>query len=505
MDNQLIAWIAIVSIAVIFLVIAIWSRHQSQSATKFATGNSSSPIAIGMSLATTLTSAAVFIVNPGLVYHYGLSAFLSFSVAANIGIILGLSILLKGFRKANSSATILSVPQWIQSSYQAGPAFRLFYGIINLLLFSYLVLIFVGLTNILTQLLGVDTRWTLGILVAFIILYNQIGGASSHIRTNFVQGIIMIIVAIVLIGSGIHHFAGGIDQFIQKISSINPLLIKASNPKSILFRDIFEVFIVNVVIGFAIVCQPHILAKGLFLKEHRDVNKMLVTAMLIGTVFSSVMFVGFYALLSLPSGIQPDFVIPQYIVQNFGPIFQVLASIGILCAGLSTLEAILLSFTVTYSFDILMPIARYFNWLDPQKETDQLKALKIGKALTILSGFIIYFLTYQQIVSPNISVAIFAFNGVYALFAANFIPIAAKVFKVQMSKGTAISSSIIVLAAHFGMSIFKLSIPGLNPYYWTNPGATATFALLAGILFVAVKQLLLNKLVKSKPVIDFTV
>lgn len=494
MESKIIAWISLLVFAAIFMMIALWGRMRSKDAAQFATGSNAGPLTIGMSLATTLTSAAVFIVNPGLVYHYGLSAFLSFSVAANLGIILGLSILLKGFRNSGINNGILSVPQWIQTHYQGGNGTRLFYGLTNLLLFAYIVLIFVGLTNVITQLLGVDTRWTLGIMIAFIFIYNQIGGASSHVYTNLIQGVVMVLVAIVLVGSGIHLFDGGLGSFFSRLEVINPILVKASNPGSIMFRDGFEVFAVNILIGFAIVCQPHILAKGLFLKNNRDVNKMLITAMVIGTVFSSVMFVGFFARLTLEGQVLPDLVIPQYIVTNFGTFFQILASIGILCAGISTLEAILLSFTVTYGFDILMPIASSFKLLDPSKREDQLKALKFGKWLTILSGVLIYFLTYGQIMNPNVSVALFAFNGVYALFAANFIPIAAKIFKVKIPKIVAIGSSALVLIVHFGMSTLHLSIPGLNPFYWTNPGATATFALCFGLIFATTATLLHNKL-----------
>lgn len=493
MDGKIFAWVSLFLFAAIFMGIALWGRMRSKDAAQFATGSNAGPIAIGMSLATTLTSAAVFIVNPGLVYHYGMSAFLSFSVAANIGIILGLSILLKGFRTSGMSTGVLSVPQWIQTQYGGGNKVRLFYGLSNLLLFAYIVLIFVGLTNVVTQLLGVDARWALAIMIAFIFIYNQVGGASSHVYTNFIQGIVMLMVALVLVGSGMHLFGDGIGAFFHRIAEINPILTNSSNPASIMFRDPFEVFVVNILIGFAIVCQPHILAKGLFLKSNKDVNKMLITAMLIGTVFSSVMFVGFFARLTLSGQVTPDLVIPQYIVTNFGNLFQIIASIGILCAGISTLEAILLSFTVTYGFDIIMPIASSFKLLDPTKREDQLKVLKWGKWLTILSGVVIYFMTYDQIVSPNVSVALFAFNGVYALFAANFIPIAAKIFKINLPKIIAISSSALVLIIHFGMSTMRISLPGLNPLYWTNPGATATFALIAGILFAAVGTLIAQK------------
>lgn len=500
MKEHLIEWIAILLFGLTFLSIAIWSKLRTKNAQSFATGSGAGPIAIGMSLATTLTSAAVFIVNPGLVYQYGLSAFLSFTVAANFGITIGLIVLLKGFRKSGIDGGVVSVPQWIQTQYNGDIFTRLFYGLSTLLLFTYIVLIFVGLTNIMTQLLGISTGPALIMLIAFIILYNQIGGANSHVYTNFIQGIVMVVVAVILIGSGIHFFGGGIGNFFSKIGETSPELLTVANPKSIMFRDLFEVFFVNVLIGFAIVCQPHILAKGLFLKTNKDVNKMLIITMVIGTVFSTVMFIGFYARHAIPTPVVPDMVVPVYITSNFGKFFQILASIGILCAGLSTLEAILLSFTVTFSFDIIMPVASHFKLADITKVETQKKILTAGKVLTVLSGVVIYFLTYEQIINPNVSVALFAFNGVYALFASNFIPVAAKIFKIDLPHRIATLSSIIVLAVHFGMSYLKISIPGLNPYYWTNPGANATFALITGISFVTLYKVVEVTVIKREKV-----
>ncbi|MBT7767001.1 MAG: sodium:solute symporter [Bdellovibrionales bacterium] len=378
-----IQWIAIILFALLFMGVAIYGRLKTTSAASFAIGSGANPILVGMSLATTLTSAATFIVNPGLVYYYGLSAFLAFSFAANTGIVLGLFILVKGFRSQGLGMGVISVPQWIEQHYGGGVVTRLFFALTSLLLIAFIVLIYVGLAHILVQLLGITHQQALISLILFITLYNQVGGANSHVITNMLQGIVMVIVATVLLVSGLHLLGSG--NIFQQIGDISPLLIQATNAKSIMFRDYFEVIFVNVVIGFAIVCQPHVLSKGLFLKNDKEVNRMLISAMVIGTIFASVMLVGFYGLLTLGPGLKPDLVVPTYIMKNFGTTFQIIASLGILCAGISTLEAILLSLTVTFSFDIIAPIGVKLRALTMSNDREIKRVLLWGKILTVLT------------------------------------------------------------------------------------------------------------------------
>ncbi len=88
-----------------------------------------------------------------------------------------------------------------------------------------------------------------------------------------------------------------------------------TNPDSLLFRDLFEVVVANFVIGVAIIMQPHIISKALYLRSERDVNRYLVTAMIAGTIFTSVLLVGLFARLELGARLAPDRVVATYIAE----------------------------------------------------------------------------------------------------------------------------------------------------------------------------------------------
>ena len=45
---------------------------------------------------------------------------------------------------------------------------------------------------------------------------------------------------------------------IQKLADIDPVLTQSTNPHSVLFRDFFEIAFAQIIVGAAVVCQPHI-------------------------------------------------------------------------------------------------------------------------------------------------------------------------------------------------------------------------------------------------------
>ena len=108
----------------------------------------------------------------------------------------------------------------------------------------------------------------------------------------------MLAVAVILVASGAAIFADGSGRLLlARLDAVAPHYGSMTNPESLLFRDLFEVVVANFVIGLAIIMQPHIISKSLYLRSERDVNTYLVTAMVAGTVFTTVLLVGLYARL----------------------------------------------------------------------------------------------------------------------------------------------------------------------------------------------------------------
>lgn len=480
-----LAWVAILLYIFIILFFVIRGALKTKNISDYAVGSMNfSPVAVGLALAASITSAATFIINPGFVALYGLSAFLSFGVFLPLSALISLAILSKGFRKYGAQIKALTLAEWIGKKYNS-PGLTLFFGFLSLLLITFIVLISVGLTKIISKSLNVAEINVLIGIVVFVFGYMMFGGANSMVYTNTIQAILMIIVAFILLGSGYEHFSKGVYGFINSLNAIDPKLTQLTNGSSFLFRDLFELIVVPIIIGVAIICQPHILTKSLLLKTNKDVNKYLLVGIVTEALFFLVIFTGFYARLTFPDlsyngvPLKMDGILSAYVVQNFSVYIAILVVMGLISAGLSTLEGLIQALASTITLDIIQPIFK--NHL-PSEQKKKEKAGIIINRITILSLAVIsVYLSYGQLVHPKLSVGIFAQNGVYAYFAAAFVPILFGIYFKNINKIIPIIASVTAIVVHFTMYYGKLPIP-FSKATGENPGVAAATAIILSLL-----------------------
>lgn len=473
-EGSLYAWIFFSAYAAAVAGVAIWSRTRARSMESFSVGTRTvSPYFVGLSLAANLTSAATFVINPGLIYLYGWSGMLGYAVATPLGIYIALIVFSKKFRSIGDRTRVITVPQWIGDRYGA-PMLKVYFSLLALLQITFLVLIVVGLSMVLRSTLGLSIETALLVVVGFTFGYILLGGASAHIMTNTIQAIIMIVVAVIFLASGLEYFADGIGGFFERLSAVGPHYGGVVNPDSLLFRDWFEVFAANFIIGIAIILQPHIISKSLYLRTEADVNRYLGTAIVVATLFFAVLMTGMFARLSLGTEVlKPDIVVATYIVSEFSPFLRAVIGLGILSAGFSTLEGILVALSSIFANDFLRGIL-------PERITAteewKRRSLRYAKFFLIALAPVTLLLSWEQILHPSLSVAIFAQNGVYGLFAATFVPVLFGIFSERTDTRLVFTASMTALFVHFGMYYGELTM------YHNNPGVTAACALIASML-----------------------
>ncbi|MEQ8704741.1 MAG: sodium:solute symporter [Phaeodactylibacter sp.] len=496
MASQELVWatiglLALYGAAILFFVIRGALRTTSMA--DYAVGSIQfSPIVVGLSLAASMTSAATFIINPGFIALYGVSGLIAFGLVMPLGIYLSLVVLTKSFRKHGATVKALTMAQWIGKRY-GSQKYALFFGFLSLLLITFIVLICVGLTKVLAKALNADELYVLIGLVVFVFGYMMFGGANSMVYTNTIQAVLMTIVAVVLLSSGYEHFSEGVKGFLDKLAAVDPLLAAPVNPESFLFRDYFEIVFCSLIVGIAIVCQPHIITKSLLLKDDQDVNRYLITGILVETLFFSVVLTGLYARLRFPDltadgePITMDGIIPTYVVTEFPVIAGLVVILGLISAGLSTLEGLIQSLSSTITSDIIDPVlGRTLG--DGEARAHRLIA--INKVVIILLAMVSIALSYQQLINPSLSVGIFAQNGVYAYFSAAFVPVLMGIFLKEVPRMAPVAASLTAVLVHFG--IYYGRIGWYMQAEVRNPAVAVTFAILASLLVGGVVYLLLR-------------
>jgi sodium/pantothenate symporter len=473
MEASTLPWIMFVAYIAAITGLALWNRRASTSMAGFAVGSRSiPPVFVGLSLAANMTSVATFVINPGLVYAYGWSGIVAYALAAPLGIFIGLVFFSRRFRQVGDKVTALTLPQWIGERY-GDPRLTVLFGGATLLQITFLVLIVTALAHILMGVLGIGVWVALILIVGFTFTTILMGGASLHVWSNSIQALIMVVVTVILLFSAIPVLTDG--PLFERLATVAPHFASATNPDSILFRDYFEVVIANFFIGLAIIMQPHIMSKALYLRTERDVNVYLITAVVVGTLFTAVMLVGLVARLELGGGLAPDTVMASYITTSFGPAMTSVIMLGLLAAGFSTLEGVALALSTILANDLWGRIAM-LRGADPKHVAGRL--VKVSRVILVLLAPVVLLLSWRQVVAPDLSVAIFGQNGVYGLFAASFAPVLFGIFNRRVSAAVVGSAAATALLIHFGMFYSKVV------HYATNPAVPAVCALAVSTLIV---------------------
>jgi len=494
-SNELViaGWILVILYSAVILFFVVRGARKTKSMNDYAVGSFAfSPISVGLALAAAMTSAATFIINPGFIAFYGFSAVISFGFVLPVASLISLVFLTKGFRKHGMNVKALSMAQWMGTRYNS-KGYALFFAFLSLLLITFIVLIAVGLTKVLAKTLNISELNILISLVVFIFGYMMFGGANSMVYTNTVQAIIMLVVAFIMIGSGADNLSAGFGGLIDKLSSIDPKLVQTTNQSSFLFRDYFEIFITQIIIGVAIVCQPHIITKSLLLKTDKDVNRYLVTGVTVQLIFFLVVITGLWARIAFPDlmangvPLKLDGVVSAYVVKKFSWFVGLIVIMGLISAGISTLEGLIQSVSTTVTEDIIKPL--FGKFIKGGEQNGGRIYISINRIVIAAIALISILLSYDQLVNPKLSVGIFAQNGVYAYFSAAFVPILFGMFIKNIKKNAVILASATAVIVHFSFYYGKIKVP-FSVATGENPGVAAAMAIISALIAGSITYLM---------------
>jgi sodium/pantothenate symporter len=104
-------------------------------------------------------------------------------------------------------------------------------------------------------------------------------------------------------------------------------------------------------------------------------------------------------------------------------------------------------------------------------------AIMINKIVIIILAIVSFIFSYQQLINPNMSVAIFAQNGVYAYFSSAFIPVLFGMFLPRTNVKAVYAAAATGLLVHFGIYYGELT-----PYMQAtvkNPAIGSAIAILS--------------------------
>jgi len=191
-------------------------------------------------------------------------------------------------------------------------------------------------------------------------------------------------------------------------------------------------------------------------------------------LFFLVVFVGFYARLTFPDmtlngkAIPMDGMVSAYVAEHFPVWVGLIVVMGLISAGVSTLEGLIQSVSTTITVDLM-------------QLKDSPKLLTINRLVIVVMAIVTVFLAWDQLVNPKLSVGIFAQNGVYAYFSAAFVPILMGLFYKDAPLRAVASAAVVAVIVHFSMYYGQLPVP-FTQATGENPGVAAAVAIVAALI-----------------------
>lgn len=462
----------------------------------FAVGNRAmNPFVVGITLAASVSSASTFIINPGFVYVDGFSAFFHMSIGVAIGFFAMLFMLSFRFRRIGADNAALTIPDWIGKRYDS-PGFALYFSVLNLLSFAFVVLLVGGISIVMQSMLGVSNEVALSITLIFVTGYVFIGGTNAHVLTNMLQGSLMIIVTIAVLGSCFWVASQQPVSTVESLRAIDPNLVAAVNTEGRLFNDVFSIYVAGIVVGAIVVCQPHILTKALYVKDDQAVRRYLAVFAVVFMLFQMLGMVGFYAHLTVPpealvdsatGQFRQDLVMTAYLETMFPPWVFTIVGVVLLAAAMSTLDGLLVSMSTITANDLVLNLVERRHHHD--EEQQMAFALKVSHVVLVIIAIAAFIINLQ----PPKLLGIFGQVGVYGLTAAAAPPLLLGVLFRKVPLLLVWAGSAIAITLHFLLFFKGAALFPESTLTFANPGVTVSVATLLVLPAMLVAGWFLNR------------
>ena len=311
----------------------------------------------------------------------------------------------------------------------------------------------------------------MGIIV---ILYCMTGGMKGAMMTDVIQGSLMIATAVVTFIVSV-VMGGGFSNINHTLQSMNEAYLTFPGANGYMP---WTYYVSNIVLwSFFTMGQPHLFTKFFAMKDHKTMFK----AILLGTAgmfFSATLieWAGVNGIASIQNIEKADQIIPMILQRGMNPFLASIFIAGIVAAGMSTIDGILVTTTGAVTRDIYQKIIN--------KDATDESVMKLSKVVTVIIGIIVIcFGVFQP--GSIFEINLFAFSGM-AIFV---VPI---LFGIYWKKATAKGAVAAVIVGIISLLLFTLN-PSVKAL------AMGFHALFPTTIIASIVMIVVSKFTKTPP------
>ena len=425
--------LAIVFIVYIFMLVYVgyYAYKKTSSSEDFMlAGKETHPFIMAMSYGATFISTAAIVGFGGVAGQYGMGVLWLAFLNIIIGIFIAFVFLGKRTRRMGHALGSLTFPEFLGKRFNS----RFIQYSSGLIIFCampiYAAVVLIGAARFLESSLLIDFSIALFILAIIITFYVFFGGIRGVMYTDALQGTIMVVAMLFLLGY-IYWLLGGVttaNTALAGMSSLYPADALATGgtgwttfPKlgSPFWWSLVSSTLIGV--GIGVLAQPSLIVRFMTVKSDKELNR----SVLIGGIFIAIMPTTAYIVGSLSNvyfydklgkiavdvvGGNIDKIIPTFITMALPEWFVYLFLLSLIAAAMSTISSQLHTQGSAFGVDIYSTIRE-----KSKQKISQISITRIGILIAIILALVMAYALPGSVVALGTSLF-------FEICAAAFLP-----------------------------------------------------------------------------------
>ncbi|SBV90610.1 pantothenate:sodium symporter [uncultured delta proteobacterium] len=460
MMDRVIILIPVVGYIALTMFLAVWCRRYVAKKTDtkgfleeyFIGGRSMGAFVLAMTIIATYTSASSFVGGPGIAYALGFGWVLLAMIQVPTTF-LTLGVLGKRFAIIGRKINGVTIVDFLHARYKSDAVVIICSVAMIVFFMASMLAQFIGGGRVFQAVTGYSYEIGLFIFGISVIVYTTFGGFRAVAVTDAMQGVVMLIAAVVVL-LAVLKAGGGMTQCVQTLKSIDPGLLTPNGAGGKIPNPFLFSF--WILVGLGILGLPQTVQRCFGYKDSRAMhNAMIMGTFIIGFLLLCAHLTGTLGRAVLPDLKIPDLVMPTLTVQLLPPFWAGVFVAGPLAAIMSTVSSMLLLVSAAIVKDLYI---RYTLKGDTTRIQPR-SITRMSFGCTLVVGVLVFLAAFRP---PDLLVWInlFAFGGLEAVF---LWPIVLGLYWKRANAAGTLFSIMAGLGIFMFLSVTKIPVFGLHP------------------------------------------
>ncbi len=482
----------------VMVLVGFLCRRQANSVHGFVLGGRSvGPWLTAFAYGTSYFSAVIFIGYAGQFgWRFGISTTWVGIGNAVIGSLLAWVILGRRTRLLTQKLDSKTMPDYFGTRFGSGALRIAASAIVFVFLIPYTASLYNGLSRLFESAFGIDYVWCVVIMSVLTGIYVIAGGYMATAVNDFIQGLIMLVGIVLVIGAVLKD-NGGFMQAMNSLSAIestaNPGLKGAFS--SFLGPEPLTLLGVVLLTSLGTWGLPQMVGKFYAIKSESDISK----GTLISTLFAIVVAGGCYFLggfgrlygdvIEYGANGNPvyDSIVPK-MLEGLPNIVVAIVIVLVLSASMSTLSSLVLTSSSTLTLDMILPIRSKSG-----KKTEQKSQMLLIRALIVFFIVVSAVIAIVQVKSSVTFIAQLMGISWGALAGAFLAPFLYSLYGKWVTKASVWVSFVCGVGIMAADMICNATGRVFISPFFASPINAGVLAMVAGLVLVPIVSLLTPK------------